>query len=578
MKGMSWSAVLLVAAALVAVMLLIGGVFILVHRDRCLRAENHRLEGVVQAAEQARQAIGRELEAVLKLNRELVVASDERTLVEAALSTVNELVGGLGCSFVPFDAWGEPLPAFTIGSLPEPVLKGWAEHLLSEQVRSRCENCRDLYAAPGQECPLHIGPLGATMAIYCLPLGMGNRRLGLVNLYLAPGSSLDSPTQRFLQGLLDEMALAIESRRLHNQEIDTFKQIQRLRSPRAGLAQALETLLEGLRGALPIDVFRLRVRPMADERLSNLSVLSAGSELPDLPQIDLDCERTLQSMLPLAGFSPGGTAQKPYSWQVFPLLLPEGTAVGTLLVLRSGLEQLPERYQTVLQTAAVQAAMRIENERQTLQLEYNLVIQERTRLAREIHDGLAQTLAFLKMQAAQMVAALNQSDQPRLARLLQESRVALGEAYLETRQAIDNLRLNPEEGLLDWLGQSARGFERATGIPVELTFSEERFDLLPEIQVQMVRVVQEALNNIRKHAHAEKVHISMRRWSSDWILEVNDDGQGFDPEDVPLAVQYGLRGMRERADLIGAEFQITSQPRRGTSVRLFLPGQAQEVE
>jgi len=373
------------------------------------------------------------------------------------------------------------------------------------------------------------------------------------------------------------MALAVEARRLHTQEINTLNQLQRLRSPRADLGKGLDALLDSVRETLMLDVMRLRVRPMADERLSNLCVNSGGNLLPDDPQIDLDCMASLQSGLPKSGLFSSSAQENGYSWQVYPLSLPDGPTVGTLLALRCGPEGIPARHQTMLQTSAAQAAMMIENERLTLALEYNLVIQERTRLAREIHDGLAQTLAFLKLQSAQMQSALAQGDQVRLSRLLQESRNALSEAYTETRQAIDNLRLNPDEGLLGWLEQAARSFEKATGMQVELTVQAEDFDLLPEIQAQLVRIVQEALNNVRKHARAQTVRISLRCWSKDWILEVTDDGQGFDPEDVPLIAQYGLRGMRERAELIGGEFQITSQPNCGTTVRLFLPGQAQEV-
>jgi two-component system nitrate/nitrite sensor histidine kinase NarX len=222
----------------------------------------------------------------------------------------------------------------------------------------------------------------------------------------------------------------------------------------------------------------------------------------------------------------------------------------------------------------------IENERLNMKLEYTLVIQERTRLAREIHDGLAQMLAYLKLQASQMQSALTQGDHARMARLLHESRQALAEAYNETRQAIDNLRVNPDEGLVSWLKQTAEEFEKNAQVKVITLLPENGLDLLPEIQAQMIRITQEALNNVRKHAQASEVRITLReleagalRESGDWILEIADNGRGFEPEDVPAAARYGLRGMRERAELIGAEFQIASQPGRGALVRVFMPAQ-----
>ena len=92
-------------------------------------------------------------------------------------------------------------------------------------------------------------------------------------------------------------------------------------------------------------------------------------------------------------------------------------------------------------------------------LEYAVVIQERNRLAREIHDGLAQTLAYLKLQTAQMQRALAQNDLPALKGLLIQNYSSLADAYLDARQAIDNLRLNPNHGMDEWLDQTVKEFE-----------------------------------------------------------------------------------------------------------------------
>lgn len=559
---MDWlPAVLIAAAALLACAVAIR--LLVIQRSSLRQAE-------AQYAD-ARQR----LETVLQLNRELVEARDEKTLVDAALSAVNRLVGGLGVSFVPFDAWGQPLPAFTFGDLPEPVLNGWAEHLVSEQVRNRCSQCTTLRSSDGQPCPLKLSTLGGTMSIICLPLSLGKRSLGMVNIYLAPEQNLDSGQQTFIEGLLDEMALAVETMRLHNQEINTLRQLHRRRSPRADLTTMLQSLLDVVRNTLVVDKVLLRVRPMVDDRLSELCVISG--ELAALAEDDLqiavhqamtavESRIILLDNLGMSCFS-------------VPLSLPEGQVLGALLAFSSQPDPggLDARQVSVLQTAAAQAALIIENERLTLSLEYTLVIQERTRLAREIHDGLAQTLAFLKMQTAQMQTAHTQNDNGRLSRLLNENRQALADAYQETRQVIDNLRLNPDESLIGWLEQSARAFQKNAGIPVKIELQVNDPAFLPEVQAQLVRIVQEALNNVRKHSRAAQVRISLRDWGGDLLLEISDDGQGFDPDDIPPVAQYGLRGMRERAELIGADFQIISQPRSGTTVRLNLPMYFQEV-
>lgn len=520
------------------------------------------------------------LDTVLQLNRELAEAADETALVRAALAAVNRLSSGLGSTYVPFDAWGQPLPAFTYGELPEPVMKGWAEHLVSEHVRQRCSSCQTLHAPPGHACPLQFGPLGGNMNIYCLPLALGEKRLGMVNIYMPAGRELSADLYQFLAGLMNEMALAVEAQRLHDQEVATLRQLHRLRSPRAGLTSTLETLLESLVIPLGLDAISLHVRPMSNERLSGLEVACGNVSSRFFARLTAHWRELIEGEADSTDFYETG-----WTWIALPLALPEGQVLGVLLAARQGADPFSAHQKGVLETAAAQAALMIENERLNMTLEYTLVIQERTRLAREIHDGLAQMLAFLKMQAVQMQSALTQGDQQRLARLLQESRQTLAEAYNETRQAIDNLRAGSDEGLLPWLSHSGMEFERSTGIRVVASLPEDPPALLPEIQAQLIRIVQEALNNVRKHAQAREVCITLRALAAadgasngkDWILEIADDGRGFDPEDVPAAARYGLRGMRERAELIGAEFQVASAPARGTLVRVFLPGQLEEM-
>ena len=98
-----------------------------------------------------------------------------------------------------------------------------------------------------------------------------------------------------------------------------------------------------------------------------------------------------------------------------------------------------------------------------------------------------------------------------------------------------------------------------------------------EVQAQLIRIVQEVFSNIRKHAQAKQAWIVLKEWKGDLVLEVGDDGQGFLSDDLPGLSQYGLRGMRERAELIGADFQIASRPGAGTVVYVRLPSKSWEV-
>jgi len=207
-----------------------------------------------------------------------------------------------------------------------------------------------------------------------------------------------------------------------------------------------------------------------------------------------------------------------------------------------------------------------------------VVVKERTRLAREIHDGIAQLLAFLKLQTGQMQSFVAQGQFGRLEQALKANYQALSEAYLSTRQTIDDLRLTPKEGLPQWLEQITTDFQNSTGLVSRLTINPDLHNLPDEVQLQLIRITQEALSNIRKHARASQVSISAREWEGDFILEIQDDGEGFSPEDVPGISQYGLRGMRERTELIGGRFSNHEQPHQGTTIKVSLPVPIEEPQ
>ena len=262
---------------------------------------------------------------------------------------------------------------------------------------------------------------------------------------------------------------------------------------------------------------------------------------------------------------------------ISPCCLPEGGVIGAMILAARHPVRLHQRQISLVETVSVQTAILVENVVDRLDREYRVVIQERVRLAREIHDSLAQTLAYLKLTAAQMQSQLANGDMKRLEQSINQSYQALSDAYLETRQAIDNLRLAPLKSMGTWVDQLLQDFQTSSGLKATSNVPANLPDISSEIQAQLLRIVQEALSNTRKHAQASQVWVNLRTWNNDLILEISDDGIGFSAEDVPDFSRHGLRGMRERAELIGADFQITSQPNKGTTIRLQLPLNIEET-
>ena len=203
------------------------------------------------------------------------------------------------------------------------------------------------------------------------------------------------------------------------------------------------------------------------------------------------------------------------------------------------------------------------------EIETRAILGERMRLAREIHDGLAQTLAFLKIEVGRAERLLEQGKAESAGRVLHDTARTLSDAYLDARQAIENLRRVPDGNLSAWLKQVADDFESIAGQGVEVDLHLSH-DLPTGMKVQMIRIVQEALTNVRKHAEASHVRLLGRESESELIVEVQDDGRGFAVDSLGAA-RFGLRGMRERAETIGAEIQVRSCLSGGTTVCLSLP-------
>lgn len=527
-----------------------------------------RIEAVERRASEANQR----LEAVFRLSRKFVEANDEKEVVELLLRLSVDLVGAMGASLVPLDERGQPMTAVNYGDLPAPAFGAWVEYLASPAVRQRCENCQS-HETLNQACPLLSGPFPGALGLYCLPLRRGEREFGILNLYLPEQHTLTPDTQAFLRAIVDETALALESMRMQKREIAALSQLQTIRR-RRDLRDILLDFLEDVQETLKADFALLQVRqPDSDQLPVNLVI----GNLPAQARAFTDgiLQGALTSGEPVLLGDVSGDPDTPPSMGsliVVPLLARESKVLGAILIGNLRPKSFTRRHMALLRTLAGQVALFVQNVQWTTDLEFKAVMAERNRLAREIHDGLAQTLGFLKLQAAQMKNFLAQGDRERIQQILDVSYETLADAYLDVRQAIDNLRIDPTgDGLAGWLEQTVIEFQENSGFDVELVAAEHTRDLPPEVQAQLIRVVQEALNNVRKHARATRAWVSCMANGEDLILEIRDDGIGFTPEEVGVASRYGLRGMRERAELIGAEFQVISCPEEGTTVRVRLP-------
>ena len=206
------------------------------------------------------------------------------------------------------------------------------------------------------------------------------------------------------------------------------------------------------------------------------------------------------------------------------------------------------------------------------------ILEERNALAHELHDSLAQTLASLRFQVRLLDDSLRQGKVPDTAhRDLERIRNGLDEAHTELRELLQSFRVPLDRrGFMPSLEQLTHRFGQETGLHVFFQNECRKVDLPAASEMQMLRIVQEALTNIRKHAQAHTVRILLTcRSRGALVLLVEDDGVGFDTpiiSDRP-GEHIGLSIMQERAQRIGAELRIESEPGEGTRVELTLEPQ-----
>ena len=244
---------------------------------------------------------------------------------------------------------------------------------------------------------------------------------------------------------------------------------------------------------------------------------------------------------------------------------------GITLYYRQAREFSQEEIQLAL-SVADQAALAIENARLRGQAEQAAAFAERSRLARELHDSVTQSLYSITLYSEAVARMLTAGAGLEAVEHLRELRATAQEALREMRLLI--FQLSPpildQGGLAGALQIRLDAVESRGGLKVDLQArGPER--LAPLVRQELYQIAQEALNNALKHARAQAVRVLLDFQESGTRLEVRDDGKGFDPDKTDRSGGLGLRGMRERVQGIGGTLQVESAPGQGTTVRVTVP-------
>jgi signal transduction histidine kinase len=267
-----------------------------------------------------------------------------------------------------------------------------------------------------------------------------------------------------------------------------------------------------------------------------------------------------------------GAPVEPHGHLVIPLTA-RGQVMGCVCLLTwPGYVFDPARVE-LLEAISHQLSVAVANACLYEQIQHMAVLEERERISREMHDGLAQVLGYLNLKSQAAQAALRSGQVKHAAMAVREIEHVAQAAYAEIREAILGLRtvVSPGTDLFVSLTEYVHHFKREWGIDVRLIVpAGVTLTFAPNAEVQLLRIIQEALANVRKHAQAKQAWVRFEVDGDAAVVTIEDDGIGFDPVRVGPG-RFGLAMMGERAESVGGTFELETAPGAGTRVIVRLP-------
>lgn len=534
-------------------------------RERELAALNQVMEAVSASLDLA-ESLARALDAILELTH---AAAGRIWLVDAESG---DLRNAAHRGLFP-DAFAEPA-----------VLR------IGDGVAGRvAQTARAERVAPGEGVELAALREKGFVEFASVPLVARGHVVGVMDLAARHRGELGPATMDWLMSIGRQVALAIEharlfeSARMRQAEAENLYQAGMDLSSKLDLGQVIHTVTERGRALLHVDASAfclwddqkrwLVVGSQSGPAKAFESQARVGRRVAQkIGWLRVDAAHSDDDCITCA------LIRAPYRQAHVEMPVRVGDQVlGCLCVSSARPRTFSDHEVQVLSGLADQAAIAIQNARAYDRAGNAAIAMERERLAREMHDTLAQVLGFVNTKAqatrelldnGQVAAAREQLDQ--LAQLAQE-------LYADVREVILGLRaaLSPEKSLLPTLAEYVQAYARQSGIATQLIVEDGVGELTfaPAVELQLIRIVQEALTNIRKHAHAQHAIVRLALGDGHAEVRVEDDGVGFDPLHIARGdwPQFGLQTMRERAESVGGAFVVVSKPKTGTQIVVQIP-------
>ncbi len=541
-------------------------------------ARRAQAEAARQQAFEQLEARNRRLTGLYQLMREVAQSQDEQALLELATQAPIHLTDAVASTIVTFDEENNLLTLDMAWGLDDDYLEAFYRRLDSGVNASRCRECERLQAHVSNDCPLFEGMQSLArkqgiQSLVCIPIHLDGNRRGILSAYFP---SADGPPEEHLRmlGIMSgAMSAALDRLRNRTRQMDALvATLDRTTQSHAVLQELAD------------EVVRLAMRGWEapagglliynEESATWVTLAQTGfdaANAQNLPLSIAEAARQKEGVVLRGDLTDAGDLHSAAG----VALRVEGRPFGALVLAHHRPRAFRPIHRDLLQAMGHQIALAVRNAQLYTQVHQMAVLEERYRLSREIHDGLAQTLSYLGWQAERLETLLSEGRVDSLGEELTDLRRAIRNAYVEAREAIDGLRISVSEpgDLAARLADYAAAFNRQTGIEVHFHPQPEDVQVPPDVGLQVLRIVQEALTNVRRHAHAQHVHLSLQLNREGLEIVIADDGAGMAPH-LPAERPYrshGLSSMRERAESLGGSLTIATGPGQGTRVMLRLP-------
>ncbi|MCK6392230.1 histidine kinase [Zoogloea sp.] len=356
-----------------------------------------------------------------------------------------------------------------------------------------------------------------------------------------------------------------------NQSLNLLYRTIRALSERAVSKTTLQQVLQEV-----AQVIGIRAGTLCLTRVDGMSVVVQADPAAPMPDTELcrsECHGCEKGSPPQVTI--GVRDAVPGEWNISVPLFDGTRSHGAMLLQQADSKRLESWQIELLEAVGRHIGSALATTQRNEERHRLALLDERSVIARELHDSLAQSLSYLKIQVTRLQSLLGPHPRPEpVNEVVSELRDGLNEAYRQLRELLTTFRLRIDgRGLPAAIDDTVQDFRRRTGLNITLENHLSSLELPPHREIHVLQIIREALSNIERHAHARHVSVTLRNAEDNLItVSIEDDGIGFDENNTPMH-RYGIVIMRDRAQNLEGDLKVLPRNGGGTRVEFTFPNQ-----